>query len=124
MGGVRPDVLFVNPGGREKIYQELGQRLSAIESPIWVGLLAQHARTCGLGVEVLDANARGLAPAEVAGRVEELDPSLTVVVVYGHNPNASTHVMPAAGAICTEIARRTPVAPVLLVGGHVAALPE
>jgi len=29
------DLLLVNPGGRENIYQELGTNLSAVEPPLW-----------------------------------------------------------------------------------------
>lgn len=118
------DLLVVNPAGRERIYQKLGERLAAIEPPVWAGLLAEHARTAGRSVEVLDANALELTAAETAARVVEADPLLVVVVVYGHNPNASTQVMPGAGKLCREIRRADPTARILLVGGHVAALPE
>jgi len=49
---------------------------------------------------------------------------LTAVVVYGHQPSASTQNMTAAGEICTAVKRRVPGLKVLLVGGHVSALPE
>lgn len=118
------DLLLVNPGGHQRIYQGLSRELSARESPIWVGLLAQHARRAGLSVEVLDANARGLSPFEVAEHAVAAQPLLTTVVVYGHNPNASTFQMPAAGEICRELRRLDPDGRTLLLGGHVAALPE
>ncbi|MFN8543843.1 MAG: radical SAM protein [Candidatus Binatia bacterium] len=122
--GRGPDFLLVNPGGRTDIYQALGAGLAAIESPVWVGLIAQFLRRRGYGVEVLDANAWDLAPTEVAARVADVAPLLTVVVVYGHNPSASTQVMPAAGAICRALRERAPHLRSVLVGGHVAALPE
>lgn len=120
----RLDLLVVNPGGRERIYQNLSANLSAVESPIWVGLLAEHARRSSLSVEVLDTNALGLGPEAAAARISEINPVLTAVVVYGHNPNASTHVMPAAGELCTAIKAESEFTDVLLVGGHVSALPE
>ena len=46
------------------------------------------------------------------------------MVVYGHNPSASTQVMPATGNICQEIKALTSNQPILLLGGHVSALPE
>ena len=118
------DLLLINPGGRRSIYQNLGDHLSAKEPPIWVGMLAQYARKKGLSVEILDANALDLGPAEVAAAAAALRPLLTTVVVYGHNPNASTHVMPGAGEICRELVLADPCGRVLLVGGHVSALPE
>ncbi|MBI1923206.1 radical SAM protein, partial [Candidatus Poribacteria bacterium] len=54
----------------------------------------------------------------------EMAPVLTATVVYGHNPSASTQLMPSAGATCTAIKQNSPDLKVLLVGGHVTALPE
>lgn len=118
------DLLLINPGGRGQSYQGLGESLSAIEPPVWAGLLATFTRLRGRSVAVLDANAENLSPAEVAERVQRKSPRLTTVVVYGHNPSASTQVMPAAGEICREIRTRGSETATLLVGGHVAALPE
>ncbi|MCA8958322.1 MAG: cobalamin-dependent protein [Planctomycetes bacterium] len=118
------DLLLVNPGDRHRAYQGLGNELSAIEPPIWAGLLASHARDKGLRVEILDANALGLCAEDAAAVCAERGAALTAVVVYGHNPNASTQVMPAAGAICAELASRGATTKTLLIGGHVAALPE
>lgn len=118
------DVVLVNPGGRARVYQSLGERLAAIEPPVWAGMMAEFARRSGLRVSIIDADADDLAPAAVAERVRDLDPSLVVVVVYGHQPSASTQNMPAAGAICRAVKDLEPDRRVLLVGGHVAALPE
>ena len=60
----------------------------------------------------------------MADRVEDLNPVLAAVVVYGHQPSASTQIMTASGQVCTAIKGLSPEQPVLLVGGHVAALPE
>ncbi|CAB5093762.1 COG1032: Fe-S oxidoreductase [Olavius algarvensis associated proteobacterium Delta 3] len=118
------DVLLVNPGARKKVYQQLGAHIAAIEPPIWAGLLASFIRRKGYVVDILDANAEELDARETAQRVSEIDPLLTAIVVYGQNPSASTMVMPAAGAICTEIKQLDPAQKLLLLGGHVAALPE
>ena len=59
----------------------------------------------------------------MAERVRDADPVLTAVVVYGHQPSASTQIMTAAGRVCTAIKRLAPEQKVLLAGGHVAALP-
>ncbi len=118
------DVVLVNPGDRFKTYQSLGRSLTAIEPPVWAGLMATFLRRKGFGVAILDAEAEGLSPDAVAERIDAMHPRLVAVVVYGHQPSASTQNMPAAGAICAAIKRLTPAQPVMLVGGHVAALPE
>ena len=120
----RPDLLLVNPGDRKQIYQSLGETLAAIETPVWAGLMASFVLKRGYSVQILDANADGLTPEETAERIVALNPLLTAVVVYGHNPSASTQVMPSASAICTAIKQRAPRLTVLLIGGHVASLPE
>src|SRR5262249_11645667 len=60
----------------------------------------------------------------VAERVAYLDPVLAAIVVYGHQPSASTQIMTASGQVCTAIKRLNPELKILFVGGHVAALPE
>lgn len=122
--GQKLDLLLINPGGRKIAYQGLGQSLAAKEPPIWVAMLAQAARIQGHRVDVLDANALDLTFAETAAHASELDAVLTVVVVYGHNPNASTQMMPGAGEVCRELKQLAPDAKLLMLGGHVAALPE
>jgi len=118
------DLVLVNPGGRMSIYQALGSTLAAIEPPVWAGLLATYVRRRGFSVRIIDANAEDLTPEQAAEVVADLDPRLAAVVVYGHNPSASTQVMPSAGAVCTALRSRAPELPSLLVGGHVAALPQ
>jgi radical SAM superfamily enzyme YgiQ (UPF0313 family) len=124
VAGARLDLVLVNPGSRTGIYQALGETLAAIEPPVWAGLMATFVRRRGYSVAVLDANAEDLTPGETAARIVDMDPRLVAVVVYGHNPSASTQVMPSAGAICAALREREPRLPSLLVGGHVAALPE
>ena len=38
------DILFIHPNASEKIYQKLSKDHSAIEPPIWAGMLANHCR--------------------------------------------------------------------------------
>jgi radical SAM superfamily enzyme YgiQ (UPF0313 family) len=118
------DILFVNPPSRTQVYQSLGNDLAAVENPVWAGLLASFCRRRGLEVAILDAEAEQLAADVVADRVGELDPLLVAVVVYGHQPSASTQNMTAAGRVCSAIKKQDPRRRVMLVGGHVAALPE
>jgi anaerobic magnesium-protoporphyrin IX monomethyl ester cyclase len=123
MPGKKLDLLLINPSSRTEVYQSLAGEWAAVENPIWAGLMAGHCRAAGLSVEILDAEAERLLPDEVAARVGAAGPVLTAVVVYGHQPSASTQGMTAAGRVCTTIKRLVPTQKILLVGGHVAALP-
>ena len=118
------DLVLIHPGSRTQIYQSLGSSLSAIESPVWASLMATFVRQRGFSVAVLDAEADDLSPEGAATRVAEMNPLLAAVVVYGHQPSASTQNMTAAGAICAALKQMNPERTVLMVGGHVAALPE
>src|SRR5438876_12357811 len=118
------DLVLVNPNSKARVYQDLSKTLSAIEPPVWAGLMATFVRLKGYSVQILDAEAEHLGPEEVAARVTELKPRLTTIVVYGHQPSASTQNMTAAGLTCTAIKTAAPELPVLMVGGHVASLPE
>jgi hypothetical protein len=117
------DLVLVNPGSRTAIYQSLGARLTAVENPVWAGLIATFARQKGLSVEIIDAEADELTPEQVAERAIALDPRLVAVVVYGHQPSASTQNMTGASAVVTALKRLSPTTKVLMIGGHVAALP-
>lgn len=118
------DVVLVNPGDPRQVYQSLGTGVSAVENPVWAGMIAGFVRARGYSVAIVDGNAHGLSPDETARQVHEMSPTLTALVVYGHQPSASTQNMPAASAVCSALKRRRPDGKVLLVGGHVAALPE
>ncbi len=120
---VKPDVVLINPRSRKMVYQGLGTELAAIENPVWAGLMATYVRKQGLSAEIIDAEAEELDHDEVARRVVDLDPVLSVVVVYGHQPSASTQIMPASSASVSAIKAAKSDMPVLMVGGHVAALP-
>jgi radical SAM superfamily enzyme YgiQ (UPF0313 family) len=120
----RLDLVLINPSGRAGVYQSLGSSLAAIEPPVWAAMMATFILQKGFSVRIIDGEAEGLTHEEVAGRVAELDPALVTVVVYGHQPSASTQNMPACGAVAAAIKRKSPHLKVLMVGGHVAALPE
>ncbi|HEV3006135.1 MAG TPA: radical SAM protein, partial [Pirellulales bacterium] len=118
------DLVLINPASRAQVYQSLGGTLAAVENPAWAGLMAAFARHNGLSVELIDAEALGLSADEVADEVDRLNPRLAVVVVYGHQPSASTQIMPAAGSLCRTLKAARADIKLLLTGGHVAALPE
>lgn len=119
-----PDLILVNPGSRTKIYQSLGARLTAVENPVWAGLIATFVRIKGFSVEIVDAEAEELTPEQTAERVTALNPKLAAIVVYGHQPSASTQNMTGASAIATAIKNVDADIPLLMLGGHVASLPE
>jgi anaerobic magnesium-protoporphyrin IX monomethyl ester cyclase len=119
-----PELALVNPGSRAKIYQSLGARLTAVENPVWAGLIATFVRTKGYTVAIVDAEGDELTPDQAAARVVALKPKLVAAVVYGHQPSASTQNMTGASAIVTAVKTLDGDLPVLMVGGHVASLPE
>ena len=118
------DVLFINPGDRKQIYQDLGDEFSAIEPPVFAGLFATYIRQKGHSVALYDAPAM-MASAETVARVatEDYDAKLIVIVVYGFQPSASTQNMTAAGDIARKIRAAGTSAKVMMTGTHPAALP-
>lgn len=116
------DVVFINPGNRRQAFQELGLDLAAIEPPVWIAMLAANLRDRHFEVAIIDANAENLAPEDVALRVNQLQPKLAALIVYGAQPSASTQNMPAASAIAKEIKDRCSC-PVAFGGLHPSALP-
>jgi anaerobic magnesium-protoporphyrin IX monomethyl ester cyclase len=117
------DVLLINPGGQPAIFQGLAVAATALEPPIWCRLIASYLRAKGMGVEILDAEAMGYTPAGLASTSRVFKPRLVVVVVHGHQPSASTQKMPITIETVKALKAEMPEVPVLLVGGHVAALP-
>ena len=49
------DVVLVNPGGQEQIYQSLSGTLTAHEPPVWAGLIATYLRQSGCSRQIVDA---------------------------------------------------------------------
>lgn len=124
MPHAQTDLVLINPNSRRKVYQTLGATLAAVEPPVWAGLMANFVRHRGYRVAIIDAEAEQLSHDETIDRVRDLRPRLIAVVVYGHQPSASTQIMPAARGVAQEAKDQLPEVPLLLLGGHVAALPE
>ena len=116
-------VLFVHPNASKEIYQGLSKKLSAIEPPIWAGLLANNLRACGYhDIAILDCEAEGLDPFQSAKRIEEYNAKLTVFVVYGQEPSASAQNMQGVHN-CLEILKtNNPQMKVLLTGLYPSAV--
>src|SRR5437016_9454260 len=84
------DLLLINPGGRELIYQDLGEHLTAIEPPLWCRLIAGYALDRGFSVRIIDSEAENKGPQAIAKEVAECRPRLVAMVAFGHQPSAST----------------------------------
>ena len=118
------DLLLVSPGGRDQVYQLLGGGLAAIEPPLWTRLIGGYLLDRGVSLQILDSEAEGLGPDGIAAAVAAARPALVAMVVFGHQPSASTQLMAAAGEACRAIKRVNPDQRIIMLGGHVSALPE
>lgn len=117
------DIVLINPGDRKQVYQDLGDEYSAIEPPFWVAVLAAYLRNNRIGVAIIDSNAENISPEETATKVNQLNPLLSAVIVYGSQPSASTQNMTIAGKICNALRENTS-SKVAIGGLHPSALPE
>ena len=117
--------MLINPTSRIQVYQSLAENLSAVEPPVWAGLMATYVRNKGLWRRDHRCRGRGAHARRKRPSVAATSsPKLVAVVVYGQQPSASTQIMPAAGDVCAGdqgTGSRAEGAP---AGGHVAALPE
>lgn len=119
------DVVLVNPGSRQAVYQELGNEFSAIEPPSLAGLIATYLLKKGLSTVIVDAPANNLSPQGAAQFIaDNYVPTLVVMVVYGFQPSASTQNMPAAGETSSALKALLPDCRIMMTGTHPAALPE
>ena len=119
------DLLLVNIGSTKKrVYQGLNKDFSAIEPPFWAALTAGLARKKEHSVDILDANAENLDMQETVEAIENYNPKLTNIVVYGQQPAASTQLMVAVGALCNDLKTKNPERKIILTGLHPSALPK
>lgn len=116
------DILFIQPNTAHGIYQELSNDFSAIEPPIWAGMLASHCRNKGYGVGILDSEALRLSDAASVQRIVDAKPRAACLVVYGQQPSASSQNMGGAVALAEKLRDAAPGIKIIFVGGHVAAL--
>ena len=63
------DLLLINPGGRDLIYQDLGEDLAAVEPPLWCRLIAGYALDRGYSVRIIDSEADHKGPDALAQEV-------------------------------------------------------
>ncbi len=118
------DILFIHPNAAGEIYQDLSKEFSAIEPPIWAGMLASHCLKHGFSAELLDCEAIPLDSGEAAQIITKLNPRVACFVVYGQQPSASSQNMQGAVALAECLKKTCPEIKILFVGGHVSALPR
>lgn len=117
------DIVFINPGDRKAVFQDLGKDLTAIEPPFQIASYASFLRNQGFSVAIIDSNALNISPEETARKVKELNPLLSAVIVYGNQPSASTQNMTVSGRIITELKKGTD-SKIVIGGLHPSALPQ
>lgn len=124
MRSIKTDVLFINPGNHKKTYQALSIEYTAIDTPVWTTLLANYIRNRGYSTAICDVNVDGWDETTAKKILERYNPDLVVIMVYGHQPSASTQTMPAAGRISRDIKEHNEDVPVAMGGTHPSSLPE
>jgi len=118
------DILFIHPNASKKIYQGLSNDHSAIEPPIWAGMLANHCRNKNFNVQILDCEVEKLDYLTSVKEIIKIKPRIACFVVYGQQPSASSQNMEGAIATSEELKLSDPEIKILFVGGHVSALPN
>ena len=118
------DILFIHPNASKKIYQDLSKDFSAIEPPIWAGMLTRHCLVRGFKADILDCEALHLSDEQAAAEVKKRQPKIACLVVYGQQPSASSQNREGAVSLAEHIKAAAAEIKILFVGGHVAALPH
>ena len=118
------DILFIHPNAAEKIYQGLSKDFSAIEPPIWAGMLSSHCEKNGFSSEILDTEALHLTDQQAAAAIGKAKPRVACFVVYGQQPSASSQNMEGAISLAQMVKDLYPEIKILFVGGHVSALSQ
>lgn len=118
------DILFIHPNASKKIYQDLSNNHSAIEPPIWAGMLANHCRNKDFNVKILDCEVEKLDYIKSSKEIKKFKPRIACFVVYGQQPSASSQNMEGAIATSEALKLLDPEIKILFVGGHISALPK
>lgn len=118
------DLVIINPTAHAQIYQGLSNGYAAFEPPIWAGMLSLAMKHQGFDVELVDCEGLSIGYEDAARLVKDCRPKLVCIPVYGQQPSASTQNMYGASLTCSAIKDLCPDIPVLLIGGHISALPE
>ena len=116
------DVLLVSPNSKG-VYQGLSQDFSAIETPIWCGLLANSVRAINKSAEIVDLNIGEWTKASFCEHVKNANPKIVLFVATGANPNSSSADMAGAVDWAEQLRLEYPEYKIGFVGPHVNALP-
>jgi radical SAM superfamily enzyme YgiQ (UPF0313 family) len=123
MSELSVELLIINPGNAEGVYQSLAQKYSGIEPPTWALLLAESVRSQGHSVAILDINAERLSVKESVERINKYQAKLICFVVYGQNVNAGTVSMSGAIPISSALKELGIKTPIAYLGSYIQALP-
>ena len=118
------EILFIHPGNHRKTYQELAGEFTAIAPPVWTTFLAEHVRQHGIQAVIHDTNISGWGKEILESLYSSRQPLLTVIMVYGHNPSASTQTMVPALSIIHDIKAYNPDITVAVGGLHPNVMAE
>lgn len=118
------DILFVNANSSYISYQKLASSFSAIETPIWAGMLANHVRVRGFSTAILDCEAERIDTTDSAKACIDSHAKIVCFAVYGQNPNDGTPRMEGSIATAKLIKQLGSQQKILFVGPHMAALPR
>lgn len=116
------DIVFINPGDRKTVFQDLGKDITAIEPPYLILSFASYLEKKGFNVKIIDANAENFTPEETLEAITAFNPLLVALIVYGNQPSASTQNMTIAGKIANTIKQHQDI-PIVMGGLHPSALP-
>jgi hypothetical protein len=117
------DILFIHPSNQKRTYQDLADEFTAVATPAWTLLLADSCRNKGKKVFIYDVNVNGWDDKLPEELESKYNPELIVIMVYGHNPSASTQTMPAARQIVLDIKYHNSEIPIAMGGIHPSAIP-
>lgn len=122
---IRSDVVLINPGGKGPVYGSLANEYAAVETPLWLALLAAYLRDRGFRVGIIDAEAEHLTARQAVARALESEPLLCAVGAIGGNPSvSSTPKMPAVRAVLEELRQQSTNVRSVIFGIHPSGVPE
>ncbi|MBU1121678.1 MAG: radical SAM protein [Candidatus Omnitrophota bacterium] len=119
------DLVLVNPNDRGQMAVDLSSSISAVEPPVWTGMVAAFVRQKGFSVRIIDANAFGYNYDDTVKMILKYNPLLAGISVMGANPSASsTPKMVAARGLLNGLKKEAPLMKTFFYGIHPSALPE
>ncbi|KKM19121.1 hypothetical protein LCGC14_1658850 [marine sediment metagenome] len=115
------EIVLINPGATQAIYQGLSDEFTAIEPPTWVRMIAGWLRDRGYKIAIIDQEAEALGTDDILVRLEKMGNPLVAIIVSGHQPSASTQQMVGAHAVADAIGSQCLT---IMIGNHPSALPK